>query len=338
MLPRPGGYFLPFPALGRIVPLARPCFLSHGRRYLFDREYAGPRSRAGSFNHSHHYSLGREYAPGEKIRRVRHGSWRNIRSGAAFTRSPAAMCTLSIYQARRRCVVTMNRDEARSRNEPGVLRDGRAGDIRFSYPLDGQSGGSWIGVNDRGIVLCLLNRYHAARAAARTPRSRGIIIPRALARGAFDAVDASLQELDGRPFNPFDVFLAGGGRIKHFSWDGGSYGIEDVKAGRWYLFTSSGFRAEEVIAYRRGVFRDWCSRVKEKGAAALDPQEILRGFHLVQTTGMETHSVLMARENTHTKSVVQVDVQGRELSLKYYPRILPGESGRPVIKTLEINV
>ena len=42
------------------------------------------------------------------------------------------------------------------------LSDPRIGDVRgvsFVAPIDGDHGGSWIGVNQFGLTLCLLNRY-----------------------------------------------------------------------------------------------------------------------------------------------------------------------------------
>ena len=71
------------------------------------------------------------------------------------------MCTLTVYSGKKRCVVTMNRDELRTRKEAGVLHSKSINDIRFFHPVDLVSGGTWFGVNNQGVILALLNRYQA---------------------------------------------------------------------------------------------------------------------------------------------------------------------------------
>src|SRR5262249_4497295 len=60
------------------------------------------------------------------------------------------------------------------------------------WPVDPASGGTWIGVNDAGLVLILLNRSNRRpRRTASVPESRGTIIPRLLhhltVQGAIEA-------------------------------------------------------------------------------------------------------------------------------------------------------
>ena len=57
---------------------------------------------------------------------------------------------------------------------------------------------------------------------------------------------------------------------------------------------------------------------------------MLRGYHLMRIDGMETHSVLMEREKSHTKSVIQAEVTGRELTLKYIPEVLEKSPAAPL--------
>ena len=227
------------------------------------------------------------------------------------------MCTLTIYSGKKRCVVTMNRDELRTRKESGLLHSRSGTHARLHYPVDVASGGTWFGVNNRGVILCLLNRYDAPQGDSVT--SRGDIVPRALEQGDFDRVSDWLQKLDARPYNPFDAFLVTRKRIMHFSWDGCGYSVDSPEPRPWTLFSSSGLMTEEVTAFRQSFFKAWSQEVGKK---LTDADEILRGFHLIQVDGMETHSVLMERERSHTKSVIQAVLEGKSLKLRYFPDIL----------------
>lgn len=67
--------------------------------------------------------------------------------------------------------------------------------------------GTWMGLNDEGVVACVLNR-HNSLGPDPTLRSRGEIVLEALDHG--DAADAAegLASLDGRNYRPFNLIVA----------------------------------------------------------------------------------------------------------------------------------
>lgn len=230
----------------------------------------------------------------------------------------------------------MNRDELRSRKEAGLLHSRSSGETRLFYPVDSTSGGTWFGVNNRGVILCLLNRYQAPETA--DPVSRGNIIPAALEKGDVDAVTDCLLSLDYKAYNPFDLFLATRKKVLQFSWDGEDYSQVTCKFKNWFMFSSSGMSTEEVIAFRQNFFSAWHQEI---GKTLGDANEVLRGFHLIQIPGMESQSVLMEREMSHTKSVIQADLSGKEMTVKYMPDILQKSLDAPFadahVEQLEIR-
>jgi uncharacterized protein with NRDE domain len=73
--------------------------------------------------------------------------------------------------------------------------------------LDVEAGGSWLGVNDAGVVAAMLNR-HGTLGRAQGFRSRGELVLEALDHA--DAVEAAraLKQLDPRAYRPFNMIVA----------------------------------------------------------------------------------------------------------------------------------
>jgi hypothetical protein len=73
--------------------------------------------------------------------------------------------------------------------------------------LDELAGGSWLGMNDHGVVAGALNRPGSLGPAPGL-RSRGELVLEALDHA--DAADAAaaLTDLDGRAYRPFNLFVA----------------------------------------------------------------------------------------------------------------------------------
>lgn len=84
-----------------------------------------------------------------------------------------------------------NRDESRlrARGRPPAIH--RFGERSTLAPGDPDGGGTWLGVDTAGRTLCILNAAEPeGRALPERPRSRGLVVRDALARG----LDAALAE------------------------------------------------------------------------------------------------------------------------------------------------
>lgn len=119
------------------------------------------------------------------------------------------MCTLAVFSgafARYPLVVAANRDEllARASAPPECLRDASP---RVVGGRDLVAGGTWLGVNETGLVAGLLNR-RSAEAPDPARRSRGRLCLDALAcPSAREAARRVGTEPAGR-YNPFNLLLA----------------------------------------------------------------------------------------------------------------------------------
>lgn len=101
--------------------------------------------------------------------------------------------------------IAANRDEYVDRPADGpALRDGRTGPV--VAPLDRRAGGTWWGVNARGVFAALTNR--PTRELDRARRSRGQLVLDALAAGSARSAVDSLCQLGSDLYNPFNLFVA----------------------------------------------------------------------------------------------------------------------------------
>ncbi len=229
------------------------------------------------------------------------------------------MCTLTVHRNSERVLVTMNRDESRLRGEesPPELSE-RGATPRTLAPRDGNAGGTWIGVNDRGLVACLLNLYEEEQAAPRPSgmASRGELIPRILESEAHgSARDRFVAEFDRIRYLPLElaIFSSVGGTS--LLWRGKGDLEATVHPGEWTLLSSSSWIPQEVLPWRRELFRNW----REEGERWRGP---IPEFHLLQPEGREYWSPLLSRENASTRSLTQVEVprDGGSPVMRYWPR------------------
>lgn len=102
-----------------------------------------------------------------------------------------------------------NRDEVYDRPfSPPMRWDA---ETPFWAPRDDTEGGTWIGINDNGLVAAITNLSRLESEEGRT--SRGHLVAGALARPDLEAARSFLdEELNGDPRNPCQIFLMQGPR------------------------------------------------------------------------------------------------------------------------------
>jgi hypothetical protein len=119
------------------------------------------------------------------------------------------MCTLVLLRrpgAIWPLVLAANRDELASRpaRPPGRHWADRA---EVVAGLDVQAGGSWLGINDHGVVAGVLNRTGTLGPAA-GKRSRGELVLEALDHADAAAAAHALSDLDPDAYRPFNLVIA----------------------------------------------------------------------------------------------------------------------------------
>jgi hypothetical protein len=103
-------------------------------------------------------------------------------------------------------LLAANRDELADRpaRPPGRHWPDR---VELVAGLDLQAGGSWLGINDHGVVAGVLNRPGTLGPAA-GKRSRGELVLEALDHADADAAARALSDLDPDAYRPFNLVIA----------------------------------------------------------------------------------------------------------------------------------
>jgi len=113
--------------------------------------------------------------------------------------------------------VAANRDEADGRpSEPPALLDR---DPRVVAPRDAEAGGTWIGYNDRGLLVAITNRWVDADLAGE--RSRGLLVRDALRRPSAEAAGRFVEsEVREREYDGFNLVVVDADAALYYEWSG----------------------------------------------------------------------------------------------------------------------
>jgi hypothetical protein len=231
----------------------------------------------------------------------------------------------------------MNRDERPGR-APGLPPSVHDGAVRWIAPLDGQSHGTWIGANDRGVTLAILNRYHESPMSAEGEWiSRGLLVTALLSEVTKDDIERKLRNEPLGLYQPFTLAAFEVGRgARLFAWDGKGLGLsEAVETG--LVLTSSGFDQERATRDRGAHFTRWL-QAHPGDPADLDYPDhpTLEAFEEIHASHLPRRgplSICMHRPEAGTVSFTRVDVRPDAINVHYIPGP-PGETRERITRSL----
>lgn len=218
------------------------------------------------------------------------------------------MCTASWLHGEGGYQLLFNRDEKRTRLQalpPQVEESKRA---RVIAPVDGDHGGTWIAVNDRGVAVCLLNGSPQRKGF----RSRGLLLAGlADARSATEAMER-LGAADLSRYAAFTfVALAPEQPASIATWDGPGGASLRAESGQ-SLLCSSSYDFERVAAARRQEFARVTSGLPLSAARLFE-------FHSSHVPAASAYSPCMHRQDAHTVSFSWITVTPSQVTFFYSP-------------------
>jgi len=236
--------------------------------------------------------------------------------------------------------VICNRDEKRTRTEaiPPVCR--RFADRTAILPIDPLSRGTWVGVNDAGLVLCLLNA-----SAPPIPklgaalRSRGDIIPSLLHCESVAEVANRIDCIDPQQFPPFRLLAVSRDQRAVMTADRSQIRVQPTRSmNDPCMLTSSSLGDELVDIPRRELFRELLRSSQDLAGAQ-------HRFHTHRWPDRPHLSVHMSRPDARTVSRTIVEVAGGYVRMTYHALLdiqpsrnqaLPDASPVAVPQTVEL--
>jgi len=237
------------------------------------------------------------------------------------------VCTVTVIPQSGGYRVMVNRDEADTRPdalEPAwrTLLTATGQPIRAIWPTDPSGGGTWLGVNQRGLLLTLLN-YNIESApgvpipVSRTDlRSRGEIIPQLLSHTAAHDAMRSLARGDLSCYGPFRLIAVaasddGSPTVIESRWD--MQRLETLEATTPpACFASSGL-GDSLVRVRADLFR----KLIGDANGTLDATQ--HAFHHHQWPHATHLSVMMSRKGVRTVSVSTVSWCSGAIDFAYTP-------------------
>jgi len=200
-----------------------------------------------------------------------------------------------------------NRDESVRRGLARAPEPLDVEGVRALAPVDADAGGTWLGVNEHGLALGLLNAWDARTPEA--PRSRGLLVRELLAART---LAEALERLARTPLERFRGFtlalVAPGAPLETRAWDGERLAPATPRA----PLSSSSYDRVEAARARAALFE---RRVAADGLV----RATLEGFHASHEPERGPLSPCMHRADAATVSSSQVRVDARQVSMRYAP-------------------
>lgn len=182
------------------------------------------------------------------------------------------MCTLALYFREFRgypLVIAANRDEQFSRpaSAPAVW----PGAPKILAGKDLAAGGTWLGVNARGVAAGIVNRRVNPAETSAPPRSRGLLCLDMLQTGNAGEARERLGREEGAKYQPFALLVADADAAFVAFNSGKEINLTELAPGL-HVFSNTSFTGQGrgKLDYARGLFASAGGALRDKldGAAA----------------------------------------------------------------------
>ena len=223
------------------------------------------------------------------------------------------MCTASWLIRPDGFELFFNRDESRQR---GRARGPRVCDVsgrRAITPIDEDAGGTWIGVNDCGLAIGLLNSSSVVSTDEPDDayRSRGLLVLDVLVAFSRQDVRGVLRAEELERYRGFRLLVIEPNSEPHvFAWDGREL-TETVAV---MPLSSSTFDAEGADRERSALLREMIA-----GPPAEATADVLDAFHHSHAPERGPFSPCMHRADARTVSASHVIVDRSRARFSYTP-------------------
>jgi len=225
------------------------------------------------------------------------------------------MCTVSWIRQAGGYRLFCNRDEKHTRRAalPPTVRERRG--VRFIAPLDGAYGGTWIGVNQFGLSLCLLNRYPDEAVPSMDAEgylSRGLLPVELIDCRTRSQTQSRVEQIDLAHFRPFTLLILEPEQPSLLTHWTGHERLSETDGESAMPLISSSHDQTGVSLTRQRHFN---SLLMESGRVDVD---LLNRFHTSHFPAASAYSTCMHRDDARTVSFSNVNVSRDGIEFFYH--------------------
>lgn len=219
------------------------------------------------------------------------------------------MCTVTVIARPGGFRLVTNRDELRTRGMASAPEVARLDGVRVVLPRDPDGGGSWVGANESGLALTVLNRF--VEPVEKRPKSRGQLLLLGLQGSTRAEALRRVRAKVSEDYAPFEMLFCDVAGVSSLVWTGDAVKLSDALT--WPLMRcSSGLGDAVVRPYRQQAFGAW----RDDPTPAAQDQ-----FHRGHDPAFAAESVSMSRPEASTVSTTWLEVEGRgsdaRISMRY---------------------
>src|SRR3954465_750583 len=220
------------------------------------------------------------------------------------------MCTVTFIPSHNQVFLTSNRDEKYWRAAAAYPKAYTLKTGNIIFPMDGDAGGTWFAVHQKGNALVFLNGAfirHTPNPPYR--KSRGLVLLDLLdqdsSSGAFASIDLSNIE-------PFTAVNWEAGELFEYRWDGKQKHHQRLPADIPHIWSSATLYDEEVVIKRKNWFNEWLEEHPHP-----TQKEILH-FHQFTGEGDQHNDLMINRDGkVFTVSVTSAAITGEKIVMQY---------------------
>jgi hypothetical protein len=217
------------------------------------------------------------------------------------------MCTVTFIPFHNSFFITSNRDESPGRKAKELTSLHLTGDTIIHFPLDDESGGSWIAMSEKGRAVCLLNGAFEAFVPEPSYRiSRGKVVVHA----ALDPdITAFIKNYELNGIAPFTLLIFEKEKFVQLIWDGTHRHINDLAADKPEIWSSVTLYPFEVREKRRKLFESWLQQT-----ATFDREAIMK-FHQFTQDDPRNDFIMNRNDIVRTLSITSIELTDSKASL-----------------------
>lgn len=217
------------------------------------------------------------------------------------------MCTVVFIPGRECNYLASLRDEDPNRPKAKTPAIMGSDDIKYLSPMDALAGGTWIGANELGAVIILLNGgFENHERKGKYEKSRGLVVTELL-QSDVPVIDWSLMDMEN--IEPYTLIVSVESMLFQLVWDGEKKHRITLDADKPHIWSSATLYDATAKAKREELFQNWIGL--HPGVSKLSLLNFFKlfddsqnGFLVNRNGNLQTLSYTFVESNVAGKSVV----------------------------------